>query len=391
MPRVCGVYKVNPSFNRFRIIKENVLSINNSVLNTCLIFFVICLWIATTTARLKYNGLVLGFDYNLFQPDGAYYMMRTLNWISGNPIENSKLVVDWYQTHNPAIPPIGVEGLLTQNNSTWAVVNPRPLYPFLSIPFVQLIGPNGMLVIPFLSLLALMVGTLLVSIKLDSRTWGLAIVVLIASSPTIIRWMTPNLTDSLLVILFGAIFYIVWLDNFHWKNVILLLTLIPLVSATRFCLPILIGIAVLHFLRSRKMLSALVFIESLICALPAMLADVDKPILPQAQSHDVTNLIIELPFSFIKIAFFEFAQLFVLDKVLLFAVFFCLGISLYYSRQLTSQLFLAVLIGAWILSGINGVVGVNFRYQLPLIPVMVMLFLHKFSGFKNISPSAYRG
>lgn len=383
--------KVNSRFNPFRIIKVNVLSISNSVLNTCLIVFVFCLWIATSTARLKYNGLVLGFDYNLFQPDGAYYMMRTLNWISSNPIENSKLVVDWYQNHNPSIPPIGVEGLLNQKNSTWAVVNPRPLYPFLSIPFVQLMGLSGMLVIPFLSLLALMVGTLLVSIKLDSRAWGMAIVILIAGSPTIIRWMTPNLTDSLLVILFGAIFYIVWLDNFHWKNMIFLLTLIPMVSATRFCLPILVGIAVLYFLRNKKMLSVFIFVESLICALPAMLADVDKPILPQAQSHTVTNILVELPFSFIKIAFFEFAQLFVLDKVLLFAVIFCLGISLYYRRQLTSQLFLAVLIGAWILSGINGVVGVNFRYQLPLIPVMVTLVLHKFSGFKNVSPSAQRG
>ena len=382
---------MNSRSNPFRIIKKNFLSINNSVLNTYLIVFVICLWVATTTARLKFNGLVLGFDYNLFQPDGAYYMMRTLNWISSDSIENSKLVVDWYQTHNPAVPPIGVEGLLTQNNSTWAVVNPRPLYPFVSIPFVQIMGLNGMLAIPFLSLLALMVGTLLVSIKLDSRTWGMAIVILIAGSPTIIRWMTPNLTDSLLVILLGAIFYVVWLDNFHWKNIALLLTLIPLVSVTRFCLPILVGIAVLHFLRSKKMLSFFVFIESLICALPAMLADVDKPILPQAKSHSVTSLLTELPFSFIRIAFFEFAQLFVLDKVLLFAVFFCLGISLYYRRQLTSQLFLAVFVGVWILSGINGVVGVNFRYQLPLIPVMVVLVLHKFSGFKNISPSAYRG
>jgi hypothetical protein len=35
---------------------------------------------------------------------------------------------------------------------------------------------------------------------------------------------------------------------------------------------------------------------------------------------------------------------------------------------LSSQLFIGVVIGVFTLGAINGVMGVNFRYQLPLLP-----------------------
>ena len=46
------------------------------------------------------------------------------------------------------------------------------------------------------------------------------------------------------------------------------------------------------------------------------------------------------------------------------------------------ELFLVVLAGTSILSAVNGVIGVNFRYQLPLLPFMVYLLLSEVSGFK---------
>ncbi len=368
-------------------VKTRIYSTDQSTFNIYFYSFVFILWLFTCIARLKFNGHILGFDYSLYQPDGAYYMMRTLNWISDDSLENAKLVINWYQTHNPTMSPIGLDGLLSQGNSTWAVVDPRPIYPFVSIPFVKYLGLSGMLVIPFLSLLALMIWTAFLSIKLSVRGWGLSLTILLVSSPTILRWMTPNLTDPLLAILIGAFIYFIWLNKKSKINSAVLFTLIPLISATRFSLPILLGLSALLFLRSRRLLAVIILVESVIFALPAMLANVDKPVLPEAQSHSFGSLLIELPLSFVTIAFYEIAELFVLDKLLLAFLIGCFFLSIIRIKDFAAQIFLAVLIGVWILSGINGVLGVNFRYQMPLIPTMILLSLQSISIFSKTSPA----
>lgn len=351
-------------------------------INLILYLLIICLWLLTVIARLKFNGLVLGFNYDLYQPDGAYYMMRTLNWISNDPAANAESIYSWYLNHGTSSNRLDISGLIDETNPTWAVVNPRPIYPFVSIPFVLLLGLSGMLVVPFICLLLIMLGTLHLSIKFSKRGLGVLMVLVIISSPTILRWVTANLTDSLLVIFFGLTMLFLLNSQNKIKGSIGLLLLVPLMSATRFCLPVLIGIVFFIYLNRSKALAGVYLITAVGCALPAMMADVDRPVLPESSSQDLVSLIIQIPMSFLRVAFFELAQLFVLDKILLFTFIFCCILSLRALTRPHSQLFLFILAGTCILSAINGVIGVNFRYQLPLLPFMVYLLMSEVSGYK---------
>jgi hypothetical protein len=351
-------------------------------INLFLYLLTVGLWLLTVIARLKFNGQVFGFNYDLYQPDGAYYMMRTLNWISNDPVANADRIYSWYLSHGSNSNPLDISGLTDGTNPTWAVVNPRPIYPLISIPFVLLIGLSGMLVVPLISLLLLMLGTLYLSIKFGKRGLGAVIVLMIISSPTILRWVTANLTDSLLIVLLGLTLLLLRNLQNKVENSAALLLLVPLMSSTRFCLPILIGIAFFIYINRSKVLAMSYLIAAVGCALPAMLADVDRPVLPESSSQDLVSLMAQIPISFLKVAFFELAQLFVLDKILLFAFLFSCLLSLRTMARPHSQLFLVVLAGTSILSAVNGVIGVNFRYQLPLLPFMVYLLLSEVSGFK---------
>ncbi|WP_020519002.1 hypothetical protein [Catelliglobosispora koreensis] len=78
-----------------------------------------------------------------------------------------------------------------------AVVAPRMIYPLLSAPFVGLMGPTGMLVIP---LLAYAIGaTALVALasRLYGRWWGVAAGATIIISAVSLRFATSAMTDSL--------------------------------------------------------------------------------------------------------------------------------------------------------------------------------------------------
>jgi hypothetical protein len=42
----------------------------------------------------------------------------------------------------------------------------------------------------------------------------------------------------------------------------------------------------------------------------------------------------------------------------------------------SSKLFLLVALAVWLLGAINGVFGVNFRYQLPLVPFIYWVIIN---------------
>jgi hypothetical protein len=45
--------------------------------------------------------------------------------------------------------------------------------------------------------------------------------------------------------------------------------------------------------------------------------------------------------------------------------------SIFRLRELASKYFLGVLLAVWFIGAINGTLGVNFRYQLPVLPFAV--------------------
>jgi hypothetical protein len=74
------------------------------------------------------------------------------------------------------------------------------------------------------------------------------------------------------------------------------------------------------------------------------------------------------PITFLKIFIIEMAELAALDRVLLVVILLGTVFSLIRINKFESKLFFAVFCGVFSLGAINGVLGVNFRYQLPLIP-----------------------
>jgi hypothetical protein len=79
--------------------------------------------------------------------------------------------------------------------------------------------------------------------------------------------------------------------------------------------------------------------------------------------------------SFFKITFWEFAQLAVLDRVLLAMLVLAVAISMLTWREINSQFYIAVLLSVLFIGAINGTIGVNFRYQLPVLGFMAWVLI----------------
>jgi hypothetical protein len=89
-------------------------------------------------------------------------------------------------------------------------------------------------------------------------------------------------------------------------------------------------------------------------------------LLPQSE-NGFWSKIAQLPISAFKVAFIEIAQLAVLDRVLLLVIILSVYFAFTNRQKDSSMYFLAVFLGVWALGAINGTLGVNFRYQLPVM------------------------
>ena len=89
--------------------------------------------------------------------------------------------------------------------------------------------------------------------------------------------------------------------------------------------------------------------------------------MPASSDAQEVKKLLQLPISFLRIGFIEMAQLAVLDRLLLIILVIAIMISIISWKEISSQFFLSVLICVWLIGAINPVLGVNFRYQLPVV------------------------
>ena len=332
-------------------------------------------WIVSVISKLKFNGLVYGLDFGLYHPDGVHYTLRTLVWLGHNPAEAAQQVSNWYSVNsakNVVIDPISI---LPENSPVWGLVNPRLLYPFLSLPFVSLFGVAGMLVVPALSLLITMFAIYKLASSRLGRTSSLLLTISISLSPTILRWSVANLTDPLSMALFSFVPLLFTSKLNQRSQYLCFFTLILLTSVTRFCLPIWMAIALFLFLTRKFRSSIFVAFVAFVASLQALLSGTSVGLLPSEGSETPLQKMALLPISFIKIAIVEVGQLVVLDRFLLGILIFATISSLRNYRMESSKLFLLVALAVWLLGAINGVFGVNFRYQLPLVPFIYWVII----------------
>jgi len=325
--------------------------------------------------RLWANGVSFGLDYGIYQPDGAHYTYRTLLFLGHNSTEAANQVVSWYQIHGFKNNIFDASLLTPDNKSTWGLVAPRVVYSILSIPFVFALGIPGMLVIPALSFLGLLISIFFVGRCTNHTYLALATVFGLSVSPTVLRWMLANLTDSPLTAFFGLAPVLLMKSDGSKRVTAYITVLVLLTSLTRFCLPIWIAIGIVMFLNSRKRDSLILLITSLVASIPTFLYMPSNAVLPGSQQPGTANKILGVILSFFKITFWEITELAVLDRVLLAMLLIATATAVLTWREINSQYFLAILLAVFFIGAINGTIGVNFRYQLPIVSFMAWVLI----------------
>ncbi len=328
---------------------------------------VLALTLVSLVSRLKFNGLVLDFDYGIYQPDGSHYTYRTLTFLGVDSNTAANRVVEWYQVHGIKNNSIDPSQITPSNTEMWRLVSPRILYSLLSVPFVYLMGLSGMMAIPVLSFVLLVFSVYRLSEINNRPVIGLVLVVAITTSPTVLRWMIANITDSLLTGLFAITALLIAKSYSGRTWVLSIVILICLTSATRFCLPIWFAISFVYFFNKMKSQGLTILLTSSFAFIPTLLAFPAVPLVPASSDAQEVKKLLKLPISFIQIGFIETAQLAVLDRLLLIILVMAVVVSITCWRAKSSQFFLSVLLSVWLIGAINPVLGVNFRYQLPMI------------------------
>ena len=318
-------------------------------------------WLLATASRLGWNGDVYSFNFAIFQPDGIYYAFKTLMFLKADSNDAAVEVSQWFSAHSGTRETINPEFFL----STWSTYpSERILYPLLSTPFVALLGLNGMLVVPCISLLILQFNIYFLGKRLHQSYLGLGLAILLTFSPTVTRWMIASVPDSLLVALSSFLPIILIRNKFKYREVLLVLLVIAC-SLTRFSLPIFISMSIIICAQKRFRLAVLVLFFSLISSIPALL-HVNTSFMPR-NSDGILNKLYSLPITFIKVGFIEIAQLAVLDRLLLAIIATTVFLAIKFRNQESSHLFFANTAAVWTLGALNGTLGVNFRYQIPIL------------------------
>lgn len=340
-------------------------------------------------ARLKFNGLSYGFDYGLYQPDGMHYTFRTLTFLGESDQVSAQMVSEWYATHAFKFSQINPQDLLPENNRVWGVISPRLLYPILSMPFVAVFGIPGMIAVSAISFLVLLLTVYIIGKKYHQEGFAVFIAFLLTTSVTTTRWMISNCTDALLVGV-TCIAVLILISGISDNLKLVSLSVVSILGVvTRFSLPIWLAIAGI-LLTHRKIRMALALIVSAsLATIPTYLSQPADAVLPGTKDLSGLDKLVALPISFFKVAFIEIAQLAALDRVLLLFLLASSAIAILKVHEIENRYFISVAFAVFGIGAINGVFGVNFRYQLPLIPFMAWAVL-AFASRMNFNSSSNR-
>jgi hypothetical protein len=207
--------------------------------------------------------------------------------------------------------------------------------------------------------------------------------------------MILNCTDSLLTAIYALVpFAIVMFEKNKKKGFFFLGVLIALTSATRFTLPIWLAIFGVLYLRKihRRELILLIGLSS-IAAVPALIAQSSTALLPGETEASLISKTLQLPISFVRVISIDVLQFGVLDRILLAILVLAVIQSFRLWGGLSSSLFLGVFIAAYFIGAINGTLGVNFRYQLPVLIFSCWIIIDSFdtsNGLLTVIPPVKR-
>jgi len=353
----------------------------------------ILFWLMAILTKTFQNGLSFGLDYGAFQPDGAHYYFRTLSFLSASDLSAAQSVADWYEQHGVKLNAIDPNTLLPEYNTVWYLSAPRILYPIASIPFVIIFGAYGMLVVPSLSLLGILLTVNWMSLKYQMPVIGIIINFALVASITIGRWFFSNITDGLLAFLVG--FYAlltIYREQLSQRIYLcIMVLLVTLSSATRFSFPIWLFLGFALLLHKKYRETIILWTSSFIGLVPLIFLGIGPAILPSENGSSWVSKASHIPVQSAKVLFIEVAQLLILDKSLLLLIIIGTYCAWKERRSLPGLQVIAVIFGVLVIGFINGTIGVNFRYQLPVLAFLALAIFernknHSWLGFKQLSP-----
>ncbi len=335
------------------------------------------LFLTIVTKIFFLSGSVLGLDYGLFHPDGMLYSFKSLTLLGHSQSLAGSEVSRFYLENAVGSPVIQPQSLFYETNSNWAIFQLRILYPILSAPFVYFFGLWGMLVIPVISFVTLWS---FVTVKLkENQNLAIVVLVILSSSSTVSRWMFSNTSDPLLV---GLLTIYVWLlPKFTTSSRLALMifsgSFVMATGLTRFSLLLWLGVGIYYFLVKDRVTSVAVVVFAGITFLPNLLVNFSGAVLPTYGSLSWGEKLIRFPLSLIRMHVVESGQLFVLDRIFLLTLCYVYWLALRNFKNPCSILLITVTLSLILTAGLNGVLGVNFRYHLPLLPFAIS-FLAQF-------------
>jgi hypothetical protein len=331
--------------------------------------------VAAIVSRFAYNGLVFGFDYGLFHPDGSLYAFKTLTLMGYSQQEAGVQVANWYADHAYKLQNIDPKSLYFDTHPAWVIYETRLAYPILSIPFVALLGLNGLLAVPTISFLILVIGIVLLGNHYKNQWVAIGIVFAITVSPTVGRWMLINSTDSLLVALVAVLIYVIAKDLKYKFWIPIVVSIVVIGSFTRFSLLLWLGFSLGLIVSKQWARASTIAITAILSFVPTLFLDFQSAVLPNEEGSSLLMKALKLPLSMVKMAYYDLAQLFVLDRVLLLVLFVAIFVAIKNLNSQSSRYFIPVLFMLWCTAGINGTPGVNFRYELPIIAVLAWVLI----------------
>ncbi len=339
-------------------------------------------WAMAVAGRILWNGSVYGLDYSLWFPDGTFYAYRAFIWSGYAPDEATAAVNSMYV-------PLGTEvapGLPEKP----PIYGSRVLYSVLSVPFVSLVGPMGLLVVPSLGLL---LGVLVPVLMLLRRRLALAAAVLgglALASTSAARWSVANLTDGALLGLFALVTALLPWNGARLgpARVVSLIVLAVAVALTRQAIPIMVLVVLvpwviqglLHHRWRTSWLTAMVAvtIPSVVVAVLTLPRDAFwlVPISQDAgglTGSSASERILRFPIEVGRMTFIELGQLAVLDRALLLLLVLSAAGALLAWRSAIAAAWLGTALGCVFTTAWVGAAGVNFRYSLEMIPLAVLV------------------
>ena len=338
---------------------------------TAITLFPMVLCVLVLASRVARNGTYFGLDFNLFQPDGRFYLWEAYRFIGKSDSQAWGQVTSFYQhlhlvsTHyTSSISPLNDLGLRRDINS-------RPLYPLLSVPFVVILGGAGMLVIPILCLTASCY-LVVFSFRDDQRKFiAFAGFAVLSTSPFFLRGFFSNYTDPLLALLVLIAFILL---RQGYQNVWVLFFLSLLGEATRPSEPLWIVIFLLFFIATKK--RRFLFLTLFHVIFLGCIAILTPDSVGSSTRGGYSPLVRVFDFvpHVLKILIIDISEIAILDKILFSFLAIYLISIVRVRRKRLDYVALLLLMTTFAMSAWNGAVGTGWRYELPsFCPILITL------------------